>query len=293
MSTTTVERQHREAEGPLNSHVEQDKTTKTTTRDRDQTGAAGGMGAKKQTTTYQHAGLPQMAQQLIPNVNKQQLSLILPVVLAVVLALALLAYRGHFFSPAPKTWKDHVSEGVQNVGAGLKEGLNSAYDTATKSGSKNAEYAKQKAAEAADYAKNKGSEGASYAYDKAAEAAAAAKAKAGDAASTVGDAASDAYHRTVDAAGGAYDSAKETVTPHPTLLGKASEYVHDKVEQLYDSVKHVGQKSSEQLRHEANILAEDARHAAAQAGNKAGETYDNAKATAHDTKRDVKSKMGY
>jgi len=285
MSSTVTERQHREADGPLNSHIEQDKTT-TTSREPSNVSKT-----QRQTTTYNHA--PITAQQLIPNVSKQQLSLVLPVVLAIALALALLAYRGHLFNPPQKTWQDHVSEGVQNVGAGLKDGLNQAYDTASKVGGKQAEYAKQKAAEAAEYAKQKGSEHASYAYDKAGEGAEYAKHKAAEAAAAASDAASDAYKRTKGAASDAYDSAKDTVLPHPTLLGKATEYVQDKASQIYDKVKHVGHKTQEELKHEANILAENARHAAAQMGNSAEEKYDNVKASAQDTKRDVKGKMGY
>jgi len=295
MSSTVTERQHREADGPLNSHIEQDKTT-TTSRDPSNVSKS-----QRSTTTYNHA--PITAQQLIPNVSKQQLSLLLPIVLAVALAIALLAYRGHLFSH-PKTWQDHVQEGAQNLGAGLKDGLNQAYDAATKVGGKQAGLAKQKAAEAAEYAKQKGGEHAAYAYEKAGEGAEYAKQKAGEgaeyakqkaaeAAAAAGGYAGDAYQRTKDAAADAYDSAKETVLPHPTLLGKASEYVHDKASQLYDRVKHTGHKTQEELKHEANILAENARHAAAQMGNVAEEKYDNVKASAHDTKREVKSKMGY
>jgi len=288
MSTVT-QRTHREAEGPMGSHIEQDKVT-STSRD-----PANTQQTKKQTTQYQHS-LP-TAQQLIPNVSKQQMSLILPVALAVILALALLWYRGSLHWPhlwqQPKTWKDHVNEGVQNVGEGLKQGLNSAYDTAKTVGGQQAEYAQQKAAEAAEYAKRQGAAAASNAYSKAGEGAEYARQKAGEYATQAGSAASDAYQRTKDAAADAYDAAKDKVAPHPTLLGKASEYIHDKASQIYDSVKHTGHKTQEELKHEANILAENARHAAAQVGNSAEEKYDNVKAHAQDTKRDVKSKMGY
>jgi hypothetical protein len=287
--TTVTQRTHREAEGPMGSHIEQDKVT-STSRD-----SANTQQNKKQTTSYQHS-LP-TAQQLIPNVSKQQMSLILPIVLAVILALALLSYRGSLHWPhlwsTQKTWKDHVSEGATNVGEGLKQGLNSAYDTAKSYGGQQAEYAQQKAAEAAEYAKKQGASAAQTAYNKAGEGAEYARQKAGEYATQAGQAAADAYERTKEAAADTYEAAKEKVAPHPTILGKASEYLHDKASQLYDSVKHTGHKTQEELKHEANLAAENARHAAAQMGNAAEQKYDNIKASAQDTKRDVKTKLGY
>lgn len=298
-----TQRTHHEMQGPAGSYAQQDKTEsrardpKTNTHQK----------VTKTTTQYRTPDV----QQLIPNVNKQQLSVILPVVLAVALALLLLSYRGSlsWHKEQPKTWKDHVSEGVMNVKEGLQDGLKGYYETAKDYVSEASLKGQEKAAETLEYTEDYIKNAAGTGYDRLQNAAAGAHEKARSAAGMahekakmhVGKAsdyahgkaqeasakASDAYHNAQAKANEAYDTAT-----NPNILHRASEYIHDKADALLNRGKTASAGATEEILHRKNIAQENARHMAAEAELKAKENVDSLKETAHDIKRNVKSKVG-
>jgi len=303
MSSPQVERSHHEMQGPAGSYVAQDKA-QSTSRDP-------ASNTTQKTTRTQTTYRTPDAQQLIPNVSKQQLSVILPVVLAVALALILLSYRGAFtwHKEQPKTWKDHVSEGVQNVRTGVQEGIQGYYDTAKEyvadASVRGQNLAHDKLGEtsellknAADIAQGRVKEAAGIAHEKAKSAADIAQEKAKahtakatdyayDKANEAGVKASKAYHDAQAKASDAYESATD-----PNLLHRASEYIKDKADTLLHRGHHLSAEAQEELVHQKNLASEATRHMAAEAQLKGQEKLDNLKDNANDLKRSMKSKVG-
>jgi len=313
MSSPKVERTHHEMQGPAGSYVTQDKAQSTS---RDPVS-----NTTQKTTRTQTTYRTPDTQQLISNVSKMNLSVVVPVVLAVVLALILLSYRGAFtWHKEPKTWKDTVSEGVQNVRDGMNEGLSGYYEAAKdyvadaavrgqglaheKIGETSeylksaANVAQEKAKSAAEIAheKVKGAAGAAHekaknaadiAHDKAKMHASRASDYAYDKANEAGAKASKVYHDAHAKANDAYESATD-----PNILHRAAEYIHDKADAILNRGKTMSAEATEELLHQKNLASENARHYMAETKLKGDEKYDSLKEGANDLKRNVKSKVG-
>jgi len=220
----------------------------------------------------------------IPAVSKSSMTYLVPVILAIILALALLSMRsggitGH--KVAPKTWQDSVSETVTGLQDKLNEytGLGSSSSSLTDGATTKA--AKAKAAEAAEKAKAKAKaaaaqakkDGKPYVDDaadtisaklnaakdsaadyveqlkdkvgihdtdeakaKAAKAGKNAKAQASDAADAAKvkakEAADAAKAKANKAAADAHGKAKDYVKGERSYATQASDYIHDKVDEL-------------------------------------------------------------
>lgn len=290
-------------QGPAGSYVAQDKAQSTS---RDPVS-----NTTQKTTRTQTTYRTPDAHQLIPNVSKQQLSVVVPVVLAIALALILLSYRGAFswHKETPKTWKDTVSEGVQNVREGVQEGLQGYYEAAkdyvadasvrgqdlahdklgeTSEYLKNAaNTAQEKVKDAAGVAQEKVKSAAELAHEQAKLHAGKASDYAYDKANEAGVKASKAYHDAHAKASDAYESATD-----PNLLHRASEYIHDKASALLNKGKTMSAEAQEEMVHQKNLAQENARHFAAETELKGKEKLDSFKEGANDLKRNVKSKVG-
>ena len=92
----------------------------------------------------------------IPSVNKQQLTYLIPIALAIILAIALLSLRGGKVTSEPRTWQDSVSDTITD----LQDRVGSIFGFDTSSSSATAKYAKAKASEAAANAKSKAQDAA-------------------------------------------------------------------------------------------------------------------------------------
>jgi len=193
--------------------------------------------------------------------SKSNMSYLIPVALAILLALALLSFRsGGLMGQKvvkPRTWQDTVSDSVSGLQDKLNEytGLGGASDTTTKSAKAKAAELTAKAAAAAAKAKAEGktyTDGAAdslkaklsdtidnikdsvgihdtdEAYDKAGAAAAAAKVKANEAKAKAGESAAAAAARAKASASDAAAKAKAAASDAATDAHKRTkDYVKD------------------------------------------------------------------
>lgn len=291
--------------------------------------------------------------------TKSNMSYLVPVIVAILLALALLSMRsggimGNKVSK-PKTWQDTVSDSVSGLQDKLNEytGMGASHES-----SYTTKAAKAKAAEMTARAKQAAADAASSASDKlhghkkeatyleettetikakladtldnikdtvgihdkteaavkAGAAATSAKAKADAAAAKAkaqaaetaaktkasAQAAADAASaKAKGAAADAHKHAKDYVKDQRSYGTQASDYIHDKIDEVVDGVKSKVGLASEAVRHKKEELTEEARHAANVAAEQAKHAANeavysdygaDAKSAAHDAKRNLKQK---
>lgn len=305
--------------------------------------------------------------------TKSNMSYLVPVIVAILLALALLSMRsggilGTKHVSKPKTWQDTVSESVSDLQDKLNE------YTGMSSDSYSTKAAKAKAAEMSARAKQAAADAASSASDavhghkkeptltdranhaaealhlkkkeptymdqakhaadetsesikakladtlesikdtvgihdkkeagvKAAAAGVSAKAKADELAAKAkaqaAEQAAKAKASAQAASAKAHKDAKDYVKDQRSYATQASDYVHDKIEEVVDGVKskvglaseavrHKKEEMTEEARHAANVAAENAKHATNEALY--SDYGSDAKSKVHDAKRNLKQK---
>jgi len=228
---------------------------------------------------------------------------VVPIVLAIVLALVLLSYRVSFpWHKQPKTWKDDVSEGLHSAKSGLNEGLRGYYEAAKEyvgdASARGQGMAHEKLDETGEYLKG----AVGNAQDRVKAATEAAHGKAKSAAGAAHEKIQEQAHAASDYAHAkgkeAYDDAKAKVSDaydsasDPNILHRASEYIQDKASSLLHRGKTLSAEAAEELAHQKNLAAENVRHFAAEAELKASEKLNSVRDSANDLKRNVKSKVG-
>ena len=206
----------------------------------------------------------------IPAVNKSQLTYLVPIALAVILAIALLSMRGGKIRSEPRTWQDSVTDVISDVQSRVESVFgfdttsqvkSKANDAAAKAKAKAQAAAKQgkpyadaaadtikdKLADTYDAAADKANDAIEALKDKvgihttdeakaaAAKASAKAKKQAGDAADKAKAKANEHYEtakeKAADLKDQAHGKAKDYVKDQRSYATQAADYIHDKVDE--------------------------------------------------------------
>ena len=128
---------------------------------RSETNEGGVHTVREERTTTVKAGAPRTtsSSSSIPSADKSSsssLTYLIPIALAIILAVALLSMRGGKITNEPRTWQDSITDSIQDI----QDQVGSIFGFDTSSSSATAKYAKAKASDAAASAKAKAQEAA-------------------------------------------------------------------------------------------------------------------------------------
>lgn len=208
-------------------------------------------------------------------VTKQQFTYLAPVVLAVLLALTLLYLRSHEMFPwhHTPTLQEKISNQYADVTGKARDAAKMAQETYA--GKKATEYAK----DGADWIASQGL-----------------KEKLAEGYEDVKEKVKETLHVGKDMA---EERARQAAERSYTT--RAKEWMSDKVNEVTDTIgntvgsateniKHSVESLKENARHSANIAEEEIRHQSAKKAYEYGDSINEAKVKAHDTKRSLKDK---